>query len=45
MAQSCDANTNVKGRAHTNQSRNTRIYHVEFTGGEVTESTTNVIAE
>ena len=33
------------GRAHANQILDTKAYQVEFMGGEVTELTTNVIAE
>ena len=40
-----DANENMMGRAHTNPILNTRMYQVEFLGGDVTELTTNVIAE
>ena len=32
-------------RAHTNPIFNTRMYQIECAGGEVTELTTNVIAE
>ena len=45
VARSRDANGNVMGRSHTNPILDTRTYQVEFTGGEVTELTTNVIAE
>ena len=33
------------GRSHTNPILDTRMYQVEFAGGEVTELTANVIAE
>ena len=33
------------GKAHANPILDTRMYQVEFAGGEVTESITNVIAE
>ena len=33
------------GRAHTNPIPDTRMYQVEFAGGKVTESTTNIIAK
>ena len=33
------------GRTHVNPILNTRMYQVEFAGGEVTESTANVITE
>ena len=33
------------GRSHTSPILDTRMYQVEFTGGKVTESTANVIAE
>ena len=45
VAQSCGASGNIIGRAHANSIMDTRLYQVEFTGGEVTELTTNVIAE
>ena len=35
----------VTGRAHTNLILDTRIYQVEFTGGEVTELATNIVVE
>ena len=38
-----DANGNVMGRSHTYQILDTRMYQVEFTGGKVTELTTNLI--
>ena len=42
VAHSCDA---VMGRAHTNPILNTRMCQVEFTGDEVTELTSNIMAE
>ena len=45
VAHICDANGNVVGRVHINPILDNRTYQVEFTGGEVTESTANVIAE
>ena len=45
LARSQYANGNVTGRSHTNPILDTRMYQVEFTGGKVTELTTNVIAE
>ena len=45
VAWSCDTSGNVMGRAHKNPTLDTRMYQVEFTGGKVTELTTNVIAE
>ena len=45
MAGSQDANGNVMGRSHTNPILDTRTYQVEIAGGEVTELTTNMIAE
>ena len=44
-ARSRDANENVMGRSHTNPILDTRMYQVEFAGGEVTELTANVITE
>ena len=45
VAQSCDASGNVIYRANTNSILDTRMCQVEFTGGDVTELTTNIIAE
>ena len=45
MVRSQDANGNVMGRSHTNPTLDTRTYQVDFTGGKVTELTTNLIAE
>ena len=45
VAQSHDANQNPMGRAHTNTILDTRMYQVEFAGDEVTELTSNIIAE
>ena len=45
VARSRDANGNVMGRSHTIPILDTRMYQVEFAGGEVTELTANVIAE
>ena len=45
VARSRDAKGNVMGRSHTNPILDTRMYQVEFAGGEVTELTANVIAE
>ena len=44
MARNRDT-TNVMGRSHTNPILDTRMYQVEFPVGEVTELTTNIIAE
>ena len=41
---SCNFNGNVIGRVHVNPIMDTRMYQVEFTGGKVTELTTNIIA-
>ena len=40
-----NASGNVMGRVHTNLIMDTRMYQVEFVGGNVTELTTNVISE
>ena len=45
VAWSCDANENIMGRAHINPIFNTRTNQVEFTGGKITELTTNLITE
>ena len=45
VAWSLDANGNVMGRAHTNLILDIRVYQIWFAGGEITEFTTNVIAE
>ena len=45
VVRSRDANGNVIGRSHSNPILDTRMYQVEFAGGEVTELTVNVIAE
>ena len=45
VARSRDTNGNVMERSHTNSILDARMYQVEFTGGEVKELTTNVIAE
>ena len=45
VARSRDASGNVMGRFHTNKILDTRMYHFEFAGGEVTKLTANVIAE
>ena len=45
VAWSHNANQNVMGRAHMNPILDTQMYQVEFTGGKVTELTTNAIAE
>ena len=45
VAWSCNINGSIMGRAHTNPILDTRMYQVEFAGDEVTELTTNVIAE
>ena len=45
VAQSFDANGNVIIWAHANLILDTRMYQVDFTGGEVTEFTTNVFVE
>ena len=45
VVRSQDANGNVMGRSHTNPILDMRTYQVEFAGGNVTELTTNVIAE
>ena len=45
MLLSCIASRKIMGRAHTNLILDTRIYQVEFMGGEFTELTANVIAE
>ena len=45
VAQSCDANGNIMGRAHTNPILDTILYQVEFSGGKVTEITMNIIAK
>ena len=44
VARSRDASGNVMGKSHTNPILDTRMYQVEFTGGEVKELTDNVIA-
>ena len=45
VARSRDANGNIMGRSHTNTILDTRTYQNEFTGGEVTALTANVISE
>ena len=45
VARSRDTDRNVMSRSHTNPILDTRMYQVEFAGGEVTVLTTNVIAE
>ena len=45
VAQSHDVYGNIMGRAHTYPILDTRMYQVEFAGGEVTELTTNIIDE
>ena len=45
VSQSCDANGNMMGRAHMNPILVTKTYQVEFIQGNVTELTTNFIAE
>ena len=45
VARSRDTKGDVMGRSHINLILDTRTYQVEFAGGEVTELTTNVIAE
>ena len=45
MTHNHDANGNVMGRTHTNPIVDSRVYQLEFTGGKVTELTTNIIAE
>ena len=45
VARSQDANGNFMGRSHKNPILDVRMYGVEFTGGKVTELTTNIIAE
>lgn len=40
-----DADGNPMGRAHPNPILDTRVYNVEFDDGDVTELTTNLIAE
>ena len=45
VVRSQDTNVNVMGSSHTNPILNTKRYQVEFEGGEVTELTTNVLAE
>ena len=45
VACSCDASGNVMGRAHTNPILHSRMCQIEVAGDEVTEWTTNVIAE
>ena len=45
VAQKHDTNGHATGRAHSNPFLYTRMYQVEFAGGEVTELTTNIIAE
>ena len=45
VARSRDANENVMDRSHTNIILDMQTYQVEFAGGEVTESTANVITE
>ena len=42
---SYDTSGNIMGMAHSNPILATRMYQVEFAAGEVTELTTNVIAE
>ena len=44
VAQCCDGNINVMGRAHIHPILDTRMYQVEFAGGKIIEFTTNVIA-
>ena len=39
-----DANGNVLGRANASPILDTKMYQVEFAGGEITELTVNVIA-
>ena len=45
VARSREAKGNVMGRSHTSPILDTRMYQVEFAGSEVTELTTNIIAE
>ena len=45
VARSIDDNGDVMGKSHTNPILDTRMYQVEFAGGEFTELTTNAIAE
>ena len=45
VAQSCDVSGNILGRDHANHVLDTTLYQVEFTGGDITELTINVIAE
>ena len=45
VAQSHDVNENVVTRAHMNRILDTRTYLVEFAGEQITELTTNLIAE
>ena len=45
VARTRDAKGSVMGRSHRNPSLESRIYQVEFAGGQVTELTDNVIAE
>ena len=45
VARSQGTNGTVMGRYHTTSILDSRMYQVEFAGGEVTELTANVIAE
>ena len=45
VARSQDANGNIVQRSHTNPALDMRMYQIKFTGGKVTELTTNVIDE
>ena len=45
ISQKRDADGNPMGRAHSNPILDTRVYNVEFDDGNVTELTTNLIAE
>ena len=45
VVQSHDTSGNVMGRAHTNPTLDTRMYHIEFDGVEITKLTANVIVQ
>ena len=45
MAQNHDANGHIMGKAHINPILDTITYQVEFAGNNITELTTNIIAE
>ena len=45
VAWSCNVSGNIMERAHTNPILDTKMYQVEFSGGDVTELAANIIAE